>query len=55
MAESLTLVMYWALRSTLCNALRSDAKPLPYQAVMQLVKIDSIFIFIIFIFLPLFN
>ena len=35
MAGSLTPVMYWAVRTTLCSALRSEAEQLPYQAVMQ--------------------
>ena len=35
-------MMYWAVRTTLCNALRSDAKQLPYQAVMQPVRMLSI-------------
>ena len=35
MAGSLAPVMYWAVRITLCSALRSEAKQLPYQAVMK--------------------
>ena len=35
MAGSLAPVMYWAVRTTLCSALRSEAEQLPYQAVMQ--------------------
>ena len=31
MAGSLAPVTYWAVRTTLCSALRSDAKQLPYQ------------------------
>ena len=34
MAGSLTLVMYWAVPTTLCCALRSEAEQLLYQAVM---------------------
>jgi hypothetical protein len=33
--------MYWALRTTLCIALWSDNEQLPYQAVMQLVRMLS--------------
>ena len=35
MAGSLAPVMYWAVRTTLYSALRSEAMQLPYQAVMQ--------------------
>ena len=35
MAGSLAPVMYWAIRTTLCSALRSDAKQLPYQVAIQ--------------------
>ena len=35
MAGSSAPVMYWAVRITLCSALWSDAKQLPYEAVMQ--------------------
>ena len=35
MAGSLAPVMFWAVRTTLCRALRSEAEQLPYQAVMQ--------------------
>ena len=35
MAGSLAPVMYWAVRTTLCSALRSEAKQLQYQAVMN--------------------
>ena len=38
MAGRLAPVMYWAILTTLCSALRSDAEQLPYQAVMQLVQ-----------------
>ena len=41
MTESLAPVMYWAVRTTLCSALRSDAEQLPYQAVMQPVALDG--------------
>jgi hypothetical protein len=34
-------VTYWAVRATLCSALLSDAEQLPYQAVMQLVRMLS--------------
>ena len=38
MAGSLALLMYWAILTTLCSALRSKAKRLQYQAVMQRVR-----------------
>ena len=38
MAGSLAPVKYWAVCTTLCSALRSDAEQLPYQAVMQPVN-----------------
>ena len=38
MAGSLAPVMYWAARTTLYSALRSEAEQLQYQAVMQPVK-----------------
>ena len=41
MAGSLAPVMYWAVCMTLCNALWLEAKQLPYQAVMQLVRMFS--------------
>uniref|UniRef100_A0A4W5PPX6 Complement C4B (Chido/Rodgers blood group) n=1 Tax=Hucho hucho TaxID=62062 RepID=A0A4W5PPX6_9TELE len=41
MAGSLAPVMYWAVRITLCSALRSEAEQLPYQAVMQPVRMLS--------------
>ena len=41
MPESLTQVMYWAVSTTLCSALRSEAKQLPYQAVMHPVRMLS--------------
>ena len=41
MAGSLPPVMYWAVRTTLCSALRSDSEQLPNQVVMQLVRILS--------------
>ena len=34
-------VMYWAVHTTLCSALQLNAKQLPYQAVMQPVKMLS--------------
>ena len=34
-------MMYWAICTTLCSALRSDAEQLPYQPVMQLVRMLS--------------
>ena len=40
MAGSLAPVMYWAVRSTLCSALRSEAELLPCQAVMQPDALD---------------
>jgi hypothetical protein len=39
MAGSLASVMFWAVHTTLCSALRLDAEKLPYQAVM--VQIDG--------------
>ena len=41
MAGSSAPVMYWTIHTTLCRALRSDAKQLPYQVVMQPVKMLS--------------
>jgi hypothetical protein len=41
MAGSLAPVMYWAVRTTLYCALWSDAEQLPYQAVMQPVRMLS--------------
>ena len=41
MAESLAPVMYWDVHITLCSALWSDVKHLPYQAVMLLVRMLS--------------
>ena len=38
---SLVPVMYWAVHSTPCSSLRSDAEQLPYQAVMQPVRMLS--------------
>ena len=35
---SMAPMMYWAVRTALCSALRSEAEQLPYQAVMQLVR-----------------
>ena len=32
MAGSLAQVLYWAVRTTLCSALWSDAEQLPFQA-----------------------
>ena len=34
--------MYWAVRTTICSALRSGANRLPYQAKMQPVKMLSV-------------
>ena len=42
MAGSLAPVIYCIVRSTLCSALRSEAKQLPYQAVMQPVSQDAL-------------
>ena len=36
MAGSLAPVMYWAVCTTLCGALWSEAEQLPYQAVILL-------------------
>ena len=41
MAGSSTPVMYWAVRTTLCSILRSDAEQLPYQVGMQPVEMLS--------------
>ena len=41
MAGSLAPVTYWAVHTTLCSALWSEAEQLPYQAVMQPVKVLS--------------
>ena len=35
-------VMYWAIRTTLCSALRLEAKQFPYPAVMQPVRQDAL-------------
>ena len=40
MAGSLAPVMYWAVRTTLCSALRSEAEQLPYQAVIVTGALD---------------
>ena len=37
MAGSFASVMYWAVHTTHCSALRSEAEQLPFQAVMQRV------------------
>ena len=42
MDGSSALVMSWAAFTTLCNVLRLRAEPLPYQAVMQPVRILSV-------------
>jgi hypothetical protein len=39
MEGNLAPVMYWAVRTILCSALRSEAQQLPYRAVMQPVRI----------------
>ena len=41
MAGSLAPVMYWAVRTTLCSALWTEAEQLPYQAVMQPARMVS--------------
>ena len=41
MAGSIAPVKYWAVRTTLCSALRSEAELMPYQAVMQPVRMLS--------------
>ena len=41
-AGSLAPVMFWAILTTLCSALRSDAEQLLYRAVMQLFRMHSI-------------
>ena len=41
MVESIAPVMYWAVRTTLCSALQSVDKQLPYQAVMQPDALDG--------------
>ena len=41
MAGGLAPVMYWAVHTTLCSALRSEAEQLPYQAVMQPITMLS--------------
>jgi hypothetical protein len=33
--------MYWAVLTILCSSMRAGALPLPYQAVMQPVKMLS--------------
>ena len=42
MAGSLAPVMYWAIRTILCSALRSVGEELPYQTVMQPVRQDAL-------------
>ena len=43
MAGILAPVMYWAIRTTLCSALRSEAEQLPYQAVMlSIVQLQNL-------------
>jgi hypothetical protein len=42
MSGSSAPVMYWAIRTTLCSAMRLDDKQLPYQALMQPVKMLSV-------------
>ena len=41
MTGSLSPVMYWAVHTTLCNTFWLDAEQLPYQAVMQPVRMLS--------------
>ena len=41
MAGSLAPVMYWAVHTTLCSGLWSDAEQLPYQVVTQPVSMLS--------------
>ena len=35
-------VMYWAVRTTLCSALQLEVEQLPYQVVMETVRMLSI-------------
>ena len=42
MEGSFVSVMYWAMSTTLLRALRSETKQLPYQAVMQPLRMLSI-------------
>jgi hypothetical protein len=41
MAGSFASVMYWVVSTTLCSALWSEAEQLPYQAVIQPVRMLS--------------
>ena len=41
MAGSGEPIMRWAVFTTLCSAFRSEAEQLPYQTVMQLVRMLS--------------
>ena len=41
MAGSLAPVMYWAVRTTLYSVLQLEAGQLPYQVVMQPVRMLS--------------
>ena len=42
MAGSLAPVVYWAVHTALCSALRSEAVQLPYQTVMQPDALDGV-------------
>ena len=49
MSANLAPVMYWAVHTTLCSALQSDAEQLPYQAVMHLVRMLLNFLFYLYL------
>ena len=40
--RKLAPMIYWAVRTTLCSALQLEAEQLPYQEVMQQVRMLSI-------------
>ena len=42
MTGSFAPVMYWAVRTTLCSALQSEAEQFTYQAVMQPVRQEAL-------------
>jgi hypothetical protein len=42
MAGSLAPVMYWAVRTTHCSALWSEAEELPYQATSDATSQDAL-------------
>ena len=51
MAGSLAPVMYWAVCTAICSALWSEAEQLPYQTVMQPVRMLSMLQLYVTVFL----